>query len=200
MDFLQTVKQIGIFMICAQAILHFKPSAKYEKYLKLLVSVMVLVQLLMPLLEFVTGNNRAAFFDRLEEIQAGIEAEMEQLDIENAINEENILKETKQEIINRINEIARTMDLRVSSIEFYETYLAVYVEEKSLDVVNIEKVEVDEIAIREVREVMGDAIRSSMEDSCENARTGKEKLQVLRYEISTMLGIEESRIEVLEDV
>ena len=173
MDFLQTVKQIGIFMICAQAILHFKPSAKYEKYLKLLVSVMVLVQLLMPLLEFVTGNNRAAFFDRLEEIQAGIEAEMEQLDIENAINEENILKETKQEIINRINEIARTMDLRVSSIEFYETYLAVYVEEKSLDVVNIEKVEVDEIAIREVREVMGDAIRSSMEDSCENARTGK---------------------------
>lgn len=36
--------QIGIFMICAQAIVHFRPKASYEKYLKLLVSAMMLMQ------------------------------------------------------------------------------------------------------------------------------------------------------------
>lgn len=36
--------KMGIFMICAQAIVHFRPKASYEKYLRLLVSAMLLVQ------------------------------------------------------------------------------------------------------------------------------------------------------------
>lgn len=36
--------KMGIFMICAQAIVHFRPKVSYEKYLKLLVSAMLLVQ------------------------------------------------------------------------------------------------------------------------------------------------------------
>ncbi len=61
MELLGTIRQIGIFMICAQAVLHFKPSAKYEKYLKLLISVMVLVQLLVPLLRFFSSDGEAFF-------------------------------------------------------------------------------------------------------------------------------------------
>ena len=37
--------KMGIFMICAQAIVHFRPKLSYEKYLKLLVSAMLLVQI-----------------------------------------------------------------------------------------------------------------------------------------------------------
>lgn len=37
--------KMGIFMICAQAIVHFRPKASYEKYLRLLVSAMLLVQI-----------------------------------------------------------------------------------------------------------------------------------------------------------
>ena len=41
----KTIFQIGIFLICAQAIVHFRPKAYYEKYLKMLVSIMILMQL-----------------------------------------------------------------------------------------------------------------------------------------------------------
>ncbi|MBO4981489.1 MAG: stage III sporulation protein AF [Lachnospiraceae bacterium] len=46
--FLEAVCRIGIFMICAQTIMHFRPKGAYEKYLKLLVSIMVLIQFLQP--------------------------------------------------------------------------------------------------------------------------------------------------------
>lgn len=44
--FVKAICQVGIFMICAQAIIHFRPKAVYEKYLKMLVSAMILIQLL----------------------------------------------------------------------------------------------------------------------------------------------------------
>jgi len=198
MDFLQTVKQIGIFMICAQAILHFKPSAKYEKYIKLLISVMVLVQLLVPVVELVTGNNRTVFFTRLEEIQTGIEEEMEQLEIENAVNEENVLQETKQEIRNRVKEIAQQVGLVVSAVEFRETYLAVYVAEERNAIADIPDVEIEPITVGETKEP-GDAIETMSENTTEHTAISKEKLHMLRNEISKQLGIEENRIEVLED-
>ncbi|MDE6926541.1 MAG: hypothetical protein K2P59_15025, partial [Acetatifactor sp.] len=44
----QTICRIGIFMICAQTVIHFRPQESYEKYLKLLVSAMVLIQMFLP--------------------------------------------------------------------------------------------------------------------------------------------------------
>ena len=51
----QTICRTGIFMICAQTITHFRPNESYEKYLKLLVSVMVLIQLFLPVGAFLAG-------------------------------------------------------------------------------------------------------------------------------------------------
>lgn len=39
------IGQIGVFMICAQAVVHFKPKEAYGKYLRLLLGMMVLVQI-----------------------------------------------------------------------------------------------------------------------------------------------------------
>ena len=44
--FVGMVCRMGVFLICAQAVVHFRPKAVYEKYLKMLVSAMVLIQLL----------------------------------------------------------------------------------------------------------------------------------------------------------
>lgn len=44
------IGQAGIFLICAQTVVHFRPKESYDKYLKLLLSVMLLVQLLQPVL------------------------------------------------------------------------------------------------------------------------------------------------------
>lgn len=48
-DWVGYIKRVGIFIICAQALIHFKPKGVYEKYIRLLVSSMILVQLLEPL-------------------------------------------------------------------------------------------------------------------------------------------------------
>ena len=47
---LTMIKQVSVFIICAQMILHFKAEQKYGKYLKLLIGMMVLVQLFAPLM------------------------------------------------------------------------------------------------------------------------------------------------------
>ena len=49
------IGQVGIFLICAQTLIHFRPRESYEKYLKLLLSVMLLIQLLQPLLTVLRG-------------------------------------------------------------------------------------------------------------------------------------------------
>ena len=45
---LENIKSIGVFLICAQMLIHFRPSGAYVKYLRLLVSIMILVQFLEP--------------------------------------------------------------------------------------------------------------------------------------------------------
>jgi len=48
-EFLQSIKSMSIFLICAQTLIHFKPKGSYEKYIRLLVSIMLLVQLMEPM-------------------------------------------------------------------------------------------------------------------------------------------------------
>ena len=70
----QAICKVGIFMICAQAIIHFRPREAYEKYLKLLVSVIILIQLFLPFGGFLLGESvgetaerLALFCERLEQ-------------------------------------------------------------------------------------------------------------------------------------
>lgn len=191
MEFFQTVKQIGIFMICAQVILHFKPSAKYEKYLKLLISVMVLVQILLPIINTFSGKSSLDFYVRVEEIQAEIDRSMEQLEIENAINEENILNRTLKEVKSRINNSLETEGIRVTDVEYAEksdsNKLILYVDDKQNDK-NI-NIQITPINVRE-QEVMGRAV---VTDSSEKA----ERLQVLYNVVLEDMGIPKEQIEVV---
>lgn len=49
------IKKIGIFMIAAQAVIHFAPDIKYAKYMKLIVGILVLLQFLSPVYKIVNG-------------------------------------------------------------------------------------------------------------------------------------------------
>ena len=204
MEILQTVKQIGVFMICAQVILHFKPSAKYEKYLKLLISVMVLVQIITPVVNLLPGEGSTAFMTRVQEIQAEIDKSMEQLELENAVNEENILNTTLEEIKTRINNVIKRENLQVKAIEYNqetEDKLIFYLEEYTgnRDI----SIEVDTVNIGYMQ-VMGRAV---MEDTAGNTENMEEitdenmptadKLQVLYNALMTEFGISESRVEVV---
>lgn len=63
-------------MICAQAIVQFRPHESYEKYLKLLVGVMVLIQLFLPLGRIFLGGDRVDTVLQLESIRESLEQGM----------------------------------------------------------------------------------------------------------------------------
>ncbi len=67
--------KVGIFMICAQAIIHFRPREAYEKYLKLLVSVMILIQLFLPFGGFLLGESVGETAERLALFRERLEQE-----------------------------------------------------------------------------------------------------------------------------
>ena len=69
-NFLQLLKDTAVFLLAAQMLMHFLPAKKYEKYGKLIVSLIVLSQLALPILSI--GKNDAAgqfwgAFERMEE-------------------------------------------------------------------------------------------------------------------------------------
>lgn len=70
---LSSIRQIGVFMICAQALIHFKPKGSYEKYLKLLVSAMILVQLLSPIAALLIGGEGQSLEERIAAYSASFE-------------------------------------------------------------------------------------------------------------------------------
>ena len=64
--FVGTVCRMGVFLICAQAVVHFRPKAVYEKYLKMLVSAMVLIQLLSGISGLFTKAGMETLFERAQ--------------------------------------------------------------------------------------------------------------------------------------
>lgn len=99
----EVIKQVGIFMICARMLLHFKASENYGKYIRLLMSMMVLIQLAVPLsglLRGRTGENLAQGLTRYETLLTEQRGEIN----EACIQAEQLLEElTLEEIKTRIN-------------------------------------------------------------------------------------------------
>lgn len=73
------IKQIGIFILLGQTLLHFCPNEKYEKYIKVLLGFMIIVQFLSPVLSLGSGNiqkeyenNLHSFTEKLEDSLAAV--------------------------------------------------------------------------------------------------------------------------------
>ena len=64
-EWMAGIRQMGIFVICAQALIHFRPKESYEKYLKLLVSVMILAQLFTPVARLLGREGSLSLEDRI---------------------------------------------------------------------------------------------------------------------------------------
>lgn len=101
---LQTICRIGIFMICAQAIIHFRPRETYEKYLKLLVSVMILIQLFLPVGSFLLGEGMEQTLEGLELFRDQMEQEMEAAAREAEAADKLLEQMTLEEVRKRMEE------------------------------------------------------------------------------------------------
>lgn len=73
------IKQVGVFIICSQMLLHFKPSESYGKYLRLLVSMMILIQLLLPCIKLFTGEGEGNLLNRILYYEQVLQSDMESI-------------------------------------------------------------------------------------------------------------------------
>ena len=64
--FLQILRETALFMLGAQVLLYLGPGKKYEKYGKMIVSLLVLAQLAEPILDFGRYLGETSFHSRME--------------------------------------------------------------------------------------------------------------------------------------
>lgn len=101
-EFFKAICQMGIFMICAQSIVHFRPNASYEKYLKLLVGVLLLIQIFLPVSRLLFGGGSEAFLMRVQEfeidLQKSMDEALEQADQSQRLLEQMTLEEVRESV------------------------------------------------------------------------------------------------------
>lgn len=188
---LQTIREIGIFMIVAQAIVHFAPGKQYEKYVKSISGVIVLLLFLKPFVEMAGGQwqTPSAVFERLEEsvgmtdfpAASGVTAE-------NAV-EAAVVRRMEEEIADRLNRdlagdpcLVKQVELNLpeaehSGGEAIFSMMIVMGEQPADD----GKIMVDEITVG----------TSRMKED--------ETLEAYRLRFAGLLGWEEDRVEVRWD-
>lgn len=98
--FFGAICRVGIFVICAQTITHFRPKSSYEKYLKLLVSVMILVQIVQPVTALFGGEGETDLESRVwqiwEEVKKSADASAESAARSEQILEQMTLAEVER--------------------------------------------------------------------------------------------------------
>ncbi len=68
-NWMTAVCRIGVFVICAQTLIHCRPNGSYEKYLKMLLSAMILIQLVLPIGHILTGTGEESLEERIKWFQ-----------------------------------------------------------------------------------------------------------------------------------
>ena len=73
---LKEIGQVAVFLICAQTILHFRAKDSYEKYIKLLIRMMLLLLLAEPFLKLFDTKENGSFWDKIATYEQSMEEVM----------------------------------------------------------------------------------------------------------------------------
>lgn len=76
-EFLESLGKLTVFVICAQMLVYFRPKRVYEKYLRLLMNLLILMQLLLPIGNFLRGGTELDLRAQYEAFQRRVEEYME---------------------------------------------------------------------------------------------------------------------------
>ncbi len=88
-EWLRNIKNMGIFLICAQMLIHFRPNGSYTKYFRLLVGIMLLVQLMEPIGTFLGIMEEGQFQESILKMERKL-AQIRELPIDLEKNTEDI--------------------------------------------------------------------------------------------------------------
>lgn len=187
---IDTIREIGIFMIAAQAVVHFAPGRQYEKYIKSVSGIIILLLFLKPVLQLAG----AAW----EEPQILLERWGEFTDMPD-FSEEMRTDGVTGEVVNRVaEETKERLNRELETDAYFVNRVAIrFIQDTEggalLPEIEIrmreraEEEEGGEIGIEEI--VIGQA-RESPQDV---------DLESYRKRFAILLGMEEERVEVRLD-
>ncbi len=189
---LHMIGRIGIFMIAAQAMVHFAPGVQYEKYVKSVAGIIVLVLFLKPFLQFFGAQPEEpqAVLERFEELADMPELTMEEP--EDGVGTE-VVRRMEEEVRELLNRGMEGEDYRVSGVSIrFEADRAP--EQKDL----LSVVEV-RIAKRDEEKKEGKIGIDEIVIGGEQEPASHETFSAYRERFALLLGIEKERVEVRED-
>lgn len=106
------IGQLAIFMICAQAIIHFRAKPAYEKYLKLLFSVMILLQLFGPIGSLMGGKGGDTIDKSVRDFQEKINCSIEEAAKRASLTEKQLQQMSLTEVQERMQELQEQQQLQ----------------------------------------------------------------------------------------
>lgn len=119
MNMVENIRRVGIFIIAVQTLIHLAAGKQYEKYMKVIAGVIVLLQFVRP---FVSTPNNI-----METWQAEIERMEHQIEEQSSTwqdvpyaaspAEAEALQQIEEEIKNRLNEVVAGQDRTVTDVE-----------------------------------------------------------------------------------
>ncbi len=184
---MEIIKRTSVFMILAQALIHFRPNPSYEKYFRFLVGIMTLVILVIPLVEWFHSGVREeyrtcmnTYTDKLQELS---DRELP----EGMTPSGNYLIQIGEEIRDKLEPCAQQYGYTIQKVELPDSPEESREEEKDAVRILIRMapagmggIRVDEIRLQEEPEGPADG----------------EKEQMFTALFADALGVEESRLEV----
>lgn len=198
---LNNIREIGIFMIAAQAVIHFAPGKQYEKYIKSVSGIIILLLFLRPFLQFsgVAWTEPEAILEKLPELTQmpafpGVEEGTEQW-MSGGMGAGTggaVISAMETEVKERLNRELEGENYRVKRVS-----LQIAEDPLQEGQATLTKVEV---TLTETTE-QGDSLITVDEIVVGGASDGDEESAFLSYRsrFAVLLGIEEERVEVKRD-
>ena len=186
---MELLKRVTVFMLAGQVILHFLPSGGYEKYVKMVISIMILSQIAVPVLSLGGFDGKRVF----EQAMAEYEAEMERIEaqVEGAGLEETDyaavgLSEAAKE---KLSACAGELGVAIRNVSYSEQEgkLILYVSEEAEKGEGMEPIRIEKIEV-------GEKETEPLPAGEEQERNGK-----LRQAFAGALELEEEQLEVIWD-
>lgn len=187
-QFLELLKKVTVFMLAGQLIVHFLPAGGYEKYVKMMISIMVLSQIVLPILslgKFDAAGVYDSAMDKYEQEIEKIGMQVEENDFEGRDYQEEALSMTVRQKLEPLMEQYGVSLKAVSAPE--EGKIRVDIAEGGAAGGRL--VTIENITINPSGE------GTDAEDS-ENGRTAEERLQ-MKAAFAEALGIDSGNLEVI---
>ena len=186
-QFLELLKKVTVFMLAGQLIVHFLPAGGYEKYVKMMISIMVLSQIVLPILSFGKFDAAGVYDSAMDKYEQEIEKigmQVEESDFEGRDYQEEALSMTVRQKLEPLMEQYGVSLTAVSAPE--EGKLRVEIAEGGAGgrLVTIENITINP---------SGEG--TDAEDSG-NGRTAEEQMQ-MKAAFAEALGIDSGNLEVI---